>query len=57
MVKVLFLCPEIRFAHIVYRCPILDMDKYKPRWNKALLEDVVKIGDDVYRKPIEWSPK
>jgi uncharacterized LabA/DUF88 family protein len=39
--------------------PAIDLSKYKPRWNKALLEDVVDLtkpdgSPKTFRKPTEW---
>jgi uncharacterized LabA/DUF88 family protein len=35
--------------------PTLQLEKYKPRWNKSTLQDVIEIDGNKIRKPIEWA--
>lgn len=55
-VQQMILFPPTQFASPLqnFGCPVFDMGKYKPRWNKSLMEDVVTAGNHVHRKPIEW---
>jgi len=56
-IEQMILFPPTQFASPLqnFDCPVLDMGKYKPRWNKSLLDDVVDFNDKKYRKPIEWA--
>lgn len=58
-VEQMILFPPTQFASPLqnFGCTVIDMAKYKPRWNRSLLDDVVSIGDKSFRKPIEWAPK
>lgn len=56
-IEAMILFPPTKFASPLnnFGCTVINMDKYKPRWNQALLNDVVEIGEKKYRKPIEWA--
>lgn len=55
--ELMVLFPPTKFTSSINNLGItcLSMDKYKPRWNRAKMDDVVDANGKIYRKPIEWS--
>lgn len=55
-VETMILFPPTKFSSPLnnFDCIVLDMGKYKPRWNKSLIDDVFILNKKTYRKPIEW---
>ncbi len=57
-VEIMVLFPPTKFTNSIIELGItvLDMGKYKPKWNRSILPDIVDIGNGkTYRKPIEWA--
>lgn len=56
-VELMTLFPPFKFTSSIQNLgfPCLSMDKYKPRWNKSVMENVVEEGDKTYRIPTEWT--
>lgn len=56
-VEQMILFPPTKFSSPLqnFGCTVLNMDGYKPRWNKSKLDDVVTINKKDFRKPIEWA--
>lgn len=50
------LFPPFKFTNSIYQLniPCLSMEKYKPRWNKSRMDEVVTVNGKDHRIPTEW---
>jgi uncharacterized LabA/DUF88 family protein len=55
-VELMTLFPPFKFTNSISNLgfPCIAMDKYKPRWNKSILENVVEVEGKTFRIPVEW---
>lgn len=54
--ELLVMFPPTKYTNSIVQLNInyLQMEKHKPKWNKALMENVIELDGKTYRKPVEW---
>ncbi len=56
-VELMTLFPPFKFTNSIYTLgfPCISMEKYKSRWNKSIMENVVEVDGKTFRIPVEWT--
>lgn len=55
--QIMVMFPPCKFTSSIYDLGVttLSLHSYKAKWNKAIIEDIITIGDKTFRKPTEWT--
>ncbi|MGZ9676152.1 NYN domain-containing protein [Flavobacterium sp. GNP001] len=56
-IELMVLFPPAKYTNSIASLgfPCISMDRYKQRWNKSILDNILEVNGKTYRVPVEWT--